>query len=247
MTETREQVRGYWDADAATYDRDPSHYPNVPLERAAWRGALADLLPDLPGRVLDVGAGTGFLTLLLADLGYDVTAVDLSSGMLDELRRKAADAPRPVTVLQADACEVPAEAFDVVVSRHLLWTLPDPVAALQAWRSAAPRGRLVLVETAWGAAADGPERLRRQGRAALSRLRRAVPAHHAEYDASLRDNLPLGHGPGPAELATAAVAAGWGPPRLHRLSGVEWALELGLSWPDRLMGVAPRFAVVAGP
>jgi len=48
------------------------------------------LLPEPPASVLDVGAGTGFLSLLLAGQGYDVTAVDLSPGMLGQLRGKAA-------------------------------------------------------------------------------------------------------------------------------------------------------------
>ena len=49
-----EQVRHFWDADAATYDRDPGHYPVSPLERAAWRATLEKLLPAAPARVLDV-------------------------------------------------------------------------------------------------------------------------------------------------------------------------------------------------
>jgi hypothetical protein len=35
-------------------------------------------------------------------------------------------------------------------------------------------------------------------------------------------------------------------PRLHRLTGVEWAMRGELPWPDRLLGVTPRVAVVAG-
>ena len=46
-----EQVRRFWDADAATYDRDPGHYPVSPLERAAWRATLEKLLPAAPARV----------------------------------------------------------------------------------------------------------------------------------------------------------------------------------------------------
>ncbi|WP_157869322.1 class I SAM-dependent methyltransferase, partial [Streptomyces hirsutus] len=40
---------------------------------------------------------------------------------------------------------------DVVLVRHVLWTLPDPGRALRHWRGLLrPGGRLVLVEGVWG-------------------------------------------------------------------------------------------------
>jgi hypothetical protein len=35
-------------------------------------------------------------------------------------------------------------------------------------------------------------------------------------------------------------------PRMRRLRDVEWAMSLGLPLPERLLGVAPRFAIIAG-
>ncbi len=89
LNDTTERIRGFWDADAATYDQSPSHYPQTPAEWAAWRGALEPVLPAAPSRVLDVGAGTGFLSMIAAGLGHAVTAVDLSEQMLARLSAKA--------------------------------------------------------------------------------------------------------------------------------------------------------------
>src|SRR5262249_14917292 len=63
------------------------------------------------------------------------------------------------TVLHGDAAEPPVggRRFDVVLCRHLLWTLPDPGAALRRWAGLLrPGGQLVLVEGRWAAdTADG--------------------------------------------------------------------------------------------
>ena len=155
-SETIDRIRSFWDADAASYDLIPGHYPQTPAQWAAWRGALEPLLPPAPSRVLDVGAGTGFLSLVVAGLGHAVTAVDLSGQMLARLTAKATAQQLAVTAIQAGADEVPREEFDVVMSRHLLWTLPDPEGALRAWRMAAPAGRLLLVESVWARGSPPP-------------------------------------------------------------------------------------------
>ena len=146
-----QQICKIWDEDAATYDESPAHCPQRPHEVAAWRATLRRLLPDPPARVLDAGAGTGFISLILADQGYEVTAVDLSGQMLAILRSKADRRGLNVKIVHADAADPPpGHTFDAVVERHLIWTLAEPGAALTAWRKAAPTGRLVLIEGTWG-------------------------------------------------------------------------------------------------
>ena len=54
-----------------------------------WRAALLRALPERGANVFDVGAGTGALCLLAAELGYEVTALDVSEGMLSKARAKA--------------------------------------------------------------------------------------------------------------------------------------------------------------
>jgi SAM-dependent methyltransferase len=204
------------------------------------------------------GAGTGFLSLIAARLGHRVTALDLSSAMLGRLRAKAAADGLEVATVLGSATEPPTAGpapggaeggpgagFDVVIERHLVWTLPDPSQALAAWRAVAPGGRLVLIESLWGQV-DPIERRRADARRLLHRLRRAAPEHHAEYGDDLRRALPFGTGTRPDRLVETVAGAGWVAPRVRRLRDVEWAERSELGPAERLLGVTPRFAVVAG-
>lgn len=243
--EPLESIRQFWDADATSYDHSASHHPSTALERAAWAGALARLVPAPPARILDVGAGTGFLSLIAARLGHRVTAVDLSAEMLNRLRAKAAAEGLDVEAVEGRADQPSGDGFDVVIERHLIWTLPDPRSTLQRWRQVAPR--LVLFESAWGSAAHPIDALKARGREVLRRLRNVPPAHHAHYPTEVLTVLPFGSGIGPGELVELVESCGWPGTRIERLRDVEWAMTKSLPPPDRLFGAtAPCYAVVAG-
>jgi hypothetical protein len=128
--------------------------------------------------------------------------------------------------------------------RHLLWTLPDPGAALAAWRRGGLGGAAGAVRGLWGGA-DPVERLRGQARERLRKLR-GEPDHHDHYDPSVLEELPLSGGTHPDRVVELVEAAGWGPARLERLRDVEWAQLLMLPPSARLLETTPRFAVVAG-
>jgi SAM-dependent methyltransferase len=241
------EIREFWDEDAEVYDSSPEHYPRRPQEQAAWAAALRRLLPDPPAAVLDVGAGTGFLSLLLAGQGYEVTALDLSSGMLGKLRAKAAGRGLTITTVEADALNPPSGNFAAVVERHLLWTLPDPAKALAAWHEAAPQARLVLVEGTWGRArAASLDGLRAMARRLAQQVRGHESGHHGEYSDHVRSALPHGQGLTTQDVVALVQASPWGQARLERLRDVEWAHVEGRSLLDEMLGTTPRWAVVAG-
>ncbi|MGH3695707.1 MAG: class I SAM-dependent methyltransferase [Pseudonocardiaceae bacterium] len=102
----RERARQRWDATAAGYDQLGGHGRVTAAEESVWRGLFARLLdPARHPRVLDVGTGTGFLALLLARRGHQVTAIDFSEPMLAIAERKAAAAGLPITFRLGDAYE----------------------------------------------------------------------------------------------------------------------------------------------
>ncbi|MGP3984210.1 class I SAM-dependent methyltransferase [Streptomyces sp. KR80] len=152
MADLSAAIADYWDAAAASFDEEPDHGLRADRTRAAWESLIRECLPDAPVDVLDVGCGTGSLSLLLAEAGHRVTGVDLSAEMIEKARAKFAAADLESRFLVGDASVPPTgdETFDVVLCRHLVWTLPDPVAALGEWVARLPPGgRLVLIEGRW--------------------------------------------------------------------------------------------------
>jgi SAM-dependent methyltransferase len=145
-------ITAYWDAAAPAFDEEPDHGLRDRVTRAAWAEFLAASMPHVPADVLDVDCGTGSLSELLAQAGHRVTGVDLSPRMVEQARAKLAAAGLAGRFLVGDAAAPPTgeERFDVLLSRHLVWTLPDPKAALREWLSRLrPGGTLVLVEGRW--------------------------------------------------------------------------------------------------
>lgn len=143
-------IPDYWDAAALDFDREPDHGLRKPRVRAAWSRCLADWLPAAPADVLDLGCGTGSLALLALGAGHRVVGVDLSPSMVERARAKSAGLPAEFVVGDAAEPAVGDRRFDVVMARHLLWTLTDPHAALRRWVDLTrPGGRLVLVEGRW--------------------------------------------------------------------------------------------------
>ena len=141
---------------AAVYDRFMKVSEEACLGK--WR---AELLGNLSGEVLEVGAGTG------STLGlYPKAVTRLVLAEPDpHMRRKLLEKRGTIEVSDAAAERLPFEdaSFDAVVCSLVLCSVPDQRAALaEIARVLRPGGRLVFLEHV---AADGkPDRLKWQGR-----------------------------------------------------------------------------------
>ena len=131
-----------------------------PDDEAAYLADLARVVELPPGTaVLDAGAGTGTLTLMLARLpGLSLTALEPAPAMLARLR--AQPQLRGVTTVQgfcdadADRSLFSAGAFDAILSRQVVNGLYDPLAAFRNWRHwLKPGGTVVVIEGLYGRSA----------------------------------------------------------------------------------------------
>jgi SAM-dependent methyltransferase len=127
-------------------------------------------LPPAPASVLDVGGGAGHQSFPLAALGYSVTLLDSSAGMLDKaqarLERLPADAQNRVAFIEADGTAaseaVGGTVFDVVLCHGVLGYFSDPLPLLdELCACAAPEG---LVSILAGNAAASAVRPALEGR-----------------------------------------------------------------------------------
>ncbi len=157
MDPRRSEIADYWNRYAQAYDDAPDHGLADPDIREAWRLLLARWLPARPCDVADLACGTGSLTALAAGLGHHVVGVDLAENMLERARAKTRDLAGQVSIALGDVSDppVPPASVDVILARHILWTLPDPQAALARWRLLLrPGGRFLLVEGRWRSVGD---------------------------------------------------------------------------------------------
>jgi ubiquinone/menaquinone biosynthesis C-methylase UbiE len=146
----KQQVAAHWGRRAAHFDEDFGHSIRTAAERAAWDRILDLALPRRGALdALDAGCGTGFLSFELAGRGHRVTGIDFAPAMLAEARRKAVERGVAIRFEEGDAEQLPfaGGTFDLVVSRHVLWTLPHPEAAIDEWvRVLRPGGRLAVID-----------------------------------------------------------------------------------------------------
>ena len=107
-------------------------------------------------KILDIGTGPGFFSMILAEAGYHVTAVDYTPGMLEKAAQNAAKfiGKKKENIkfirMDAQALDFEDESFDVIVSRNLTWNLPHPKMAYKEWlRVLKKGGRLLNFDANW--------------------------------------------------------------------------------------------------
>ena len=153
-----EENKSYWTGRANGYS-EVNQLELSTAQRQKWSDCLhAEITRRFPNRapetvrVLEVGTGPGFFAILLCELGYDVTAIDLTPAMLAEAKKNAGELAGRICWMErnAEALDFEDASFDVVVSRNLTWNLPHPDKAYAEWaRVLKPGGLLLNFDANW--------------------------------------------------------------------------------------------------
>ena len=156
LSPRKRRLRSVWDSRvdqwADTVDESPAF--------AQLRERMLQLAAPVDSdRCLDLGAGTGFLTLPLAALTRSVQATDLSEEMLRSLREDAERTGAPITTLAADMAQLqlPGSSFELIVSSYAMHYLTDEdkqQLLRNMYRWVVPGGRIVVADMMVGRKLD---------------------------------------------------------------------------------------------
>lgn len=156
LSPRKRRLRSVWDSRvdqwADTVDESPAF--------AQLRERMLQLAAPVDSdRCLDLGAGTGFLTLPLAALARSVQATDLSEEMLRSLREDAERTGAPITTLAADMAQLqlPGSSFELIVSSYAMHYLTDEDKQQllgNMYRWVVPGGRIVVADMMVGRKLD---------------------------------------------------------------------------------------------
>lgn len=193
----KQEISEYWTKDCSFYDNYPEH-GLTKREEELWEIFLHEEIGDESLKILDVGTGTGSISLILAKLGHEVTGIDLSPGMLSVCERKAGERGLNLSLHVGDAEDLPfpKDNFDLITSRWVLWTLLQPEIAINEWkRVIKPGGRILAFDVKTHN--SGNETLFEKFRQYISKTLISLqdgrkPANYS-YKQEITDALPLSY------------------------------------------------------
>lgn len=144
--EAKAFIKDYWQERAAGF-MQLRQQELISTKYKLWQQEIATHLPQSKSlKILDIGCGAGFFSILLAKAGYDVTGVDLTPAMIEEakLLTKNQHCQAKFLVMDAENLAFADETFDAVVARNVTWNLPHPDIAYKEWLRILKPGGLLL-------------------------------------------------------------------------------------------------------
>ena len=143
--ERKERIVRYWGKRSESFLSQRRAELHSPMAER-WLEEIRKHIGTEKRRILDVGCGTGFFTVLLAREGHEIIGTDLTPEMVENSRKLEEEEGVSCAFMQMDAenPEFPDDTFDVVISRNLTWTLPNVEHAYQEWIRILKKGGILL-------------------------------------------------------------------------------------------------------
>lgn len=195
MDNIKQGIAAAWNLSSKNYDNQYAHGLKSENEKKQWKLFLSKMVGEEKKEILDVGTGTGFLAILLAELGHRCTGIDLSEGMMEVAKSKSESQCLDINfdIGDAENLSYSDNTFDFVVNRHLLWTIPNPEKALNEWiRVLKPGGTLMIIDGDWFYNNIWYEFKIFLGRILIAITEFRNPwKYEGAYDKNIRNNLPM--------------------------------------------------------
>ncbi|MDI9395127.1 MAG: methyltransferase domain-containing protein [Euryarchaeota archaeon] len=195
----KDKILEYWDFRSSDYHAEYAKCMDEEME--IWKSIFSEiLLPDKKIRAVEVGTGPGILAISLADMGHDVTGVDLSENMLGKAAENAKKKGVNISLVRGDAEEIPLNdsEYDFIFSKYLLWTLPQPDKFLdEQYRLLKDGGLMMIIDGLWFQNPDGTEK---------------TSSRYAKFDelyADVKPNLPFAKNNTPEKITNLVKSHGF--------------------------------------
>jgi SAM-dependent methyltransferase len=229
FTGIKKDLREYWNTQGIIYDFG---YESKE-ECAFWRGELREIIGESPQKILDIGTGTGFLAMNLTALGYEVTGLDFSEGMMNQARAKMEKTNLSWQLVMGDAehPDFPDNTFDVIICRYLLWTLPHPEKAVTHWvHMVKPGGKIIVID---GKRKRNDETIKSRVNTFLWKVSRRIFRGYSGiqgHNLEIEKNLPYYEGIGAGEVISYFKKVDLTGSRVHNLYGLPGIIKRNLPW-----------------
>ena len=146
----QDEIIQYWTKRAPSYSEINQNELHG-KQKEKWTSYIQKRIEGvMPGKknlkVLDIGGGPGFFSIIMTMAGYEATWVDRNAAMLVEAKKNAGPLADAIhyALMDAEDLEFPDNTFDVIVTRNLTWTLPHPKKAYASWQRVLKKGGVLL-------------------------------------------------------------------------------------------------------
>ena len=142
-------LREYFSNESEEFNNYTAKSHSLSRETSNWEHLYTDILDKEVKRILNVGCGPGTEAILLAKMGYEVTALDFSPQMIEYTKENAKLHNVSIKTVIGDAEDLPFEGdcFDAIVSNYAMWAIPNPQKAMEEWhRVLRPGGEVAYID-----------------------------------------------------------------------------------------------------
>lgn len=142
-----QRIKNFWEGEAGIYsDAIKKELENK--KKDAWKKLILDSAPKKDKlKILDIGCGPGFFSIILSKDGHDIIGTDLTENMIEEAKQNAKNQGLDLDFRQMDCkhLDFDDDTFDLVICRNVTWTLDNPIQAYSEWKRVLNKGGKVLI------------------------------------------------------------------------------------------------------